>query len=65
MPQKLHSSKLISVPVRLSGRQIELLDRLVKAEVLGTSRPEILKYLFTREVERLFPEDVKKSAASG
>ena len=58
MPKKLQV-KLTAVPIRLSDRQLELLDRLVQGAVLGTSRPEVLKHLFIREVERLFPEEIK------
>lgn len=48
-----------TVPLRISARLAGLLDRLVERGVLGTSRPEVLRYLLTREVERIFPEEVK------
>jgi hypothetical protein len=58
---KRQQVKLTAVPIRLSDQQLELLDRLVSAAILGTSRPEVLKHLFIREVERLFPDEVRGS----
>lgn len=59
MGRNLVPSKPKRVPVPLSPKQLELLDRLVRAGVLGGSRPEVLKYLFVREIERLYPDEVK------
>jgi len=59
MPRKRNSSEMEPVSLRVSAQLAELLDRLVARGVLGTSRPEVLKYLLVREVERIFPEEVK------
>lgn len=56
---KLHKAEPTSVLVLLSERQTFLLDRLVRAGVLGTSRPEIFRYLLIREIEKQYPEEVK------
>jgi hypothetical protein len=59
MGRNLVPSRPTKVQVSLSAQQLVLLDRLVKAGVVGTSRPEVLKYLFVREIEKLYPDEVK------
>jgi len=56
---KLEKTKLTAVPVRLSPEQLELLDRLVRARLLGTSRTEICKHWVVEELKRMYPEEFK------
>lgn len=59
MPKKLVKTKLTSVPVRLSPEQLGLLDRLVRAGLLGTSRTEICKHWVIEELRKIYPEEFR------
>jgi len=48
-----------NVPVRLSPEQLALLDRLVDARLLGTSRSEICKRWVIDALERRYPDEFK------
>ena len=55
MPKKGSNVKTVRVETRLTEGQVKLIKLLVESERYGGSESEVIRYLLTSEIDRLFP----------